>query len=99
MPIKKAAIKFIRQTKKRTVRNKLVKAKIKQTRLNFKKALIAGDKNQAQDSAQTAVKLLDKAAQKGVIKKNKAARLKSRLLTKLNVFLASLKSEKLKEPS
>jgi small subunit ribosomal protein S20 len=43
----------------------------------------------AQEAAKQAVSALDKAAQKGVIHPNNAARRKSRLMNKLNKALAS----------
>jgi len=51
-------------------------------RTNLKKVLEAiqsGDKSQAQSAFQTAVSVIDKTANKGLIHKNKAARHKSRL--------------------
>jgi small subunit ribosomal protein S20 len=46
--------------------------------------IAAGQLEDAEAMAQQAVSALDKAAQKGIIHKNKAARSKSRLLKQLN---------------
>jgi len=43
-----------------------------------------GDKEQAADALRAAISQIDKAAQKGVIHKNAAARRKSRLMAKFN---------------
>lgn len=72
MPNIKAAEKWVRQTGKRTQRNLDTKTRLKTL---FKKAV------SAQDAAvTTSVEAqFDKAAQKGIIHPNKAARKKSRL--------------------
>ena len=46
--------------------------------------IAAGQLKEAEAAAQEAVSSLDKAAQKGIIHKNTAARSKSRLLKRLN---------------
>jgi small subunit ribosomal protein S20 len=53
---------------------------VKRTRM----LIAAGQLEEAEVAAQQAVSSLDKAAQKGIIHKNKAARSKSRLLKHLN---------------
>ncbi|SDV49432.1 30S ribosomal protein S20 [Chitinasiproducens palmae] len=76
------AIKRDRQSKKR---NALRSAQRSQTRTAVKdtrKALVAGAAN-ATDVFKRAVKTLDRMADKSVIHKNKAARLKSRLARQL----------------
>ena len=89
MPIKKSAYKYLRQTKKRTINNRQAKTKIKQAIVNLRKTIALADKNKTQEIAKTAIKFLDKAAQRGVIKKNNAARRKSRLMKKVNTLLKS----------
>ena len=72
MPNIKAAVKWVRQTEKRTKRNLDTKTRLKTL---YKKALGAGDEGTSRGvEAQ-----LDKAASKGIIHPNKAARKKSRL--------------------
>lgn len=75
MPIKKAAIKALRKAKKSAIRNKRIKLELKRI---VKKTRL----NPIKENLQESVKKLDKAWAKGIIKKNKAARLKSRLLRK-----------------
>jgi len=84
MPIKKAAFKHLRQTKKRTTQNTAVKNKLKAVVKAARKAIAAKNKGKATETVKKAVKALDKAAQNKVIKKNKASRFKSRLTSQLN---------------
>lgn len=83
MPHTKSAGKRLRQSEKRRARNKTtVKALKKQTRA-VAEAVKAGDSAKLATEMVTAAKKLDKAAARGVIHKNKAARLKSRMAKKL----------------
>lgn len=79
MPIKHAAFKHLRQTKKRTIQNKKAKDNLKSLVKAVRKAIVQKDKTKAAEALKKAVRALDKAAQKQVIKKNRASRLKSRL--------------------
>lgn len=72
MPNIKAAEKWVRQSEKRTQRNLDVKTRLKTV---YKKAVSAQD---AEVSREVEAQF-DKAAQKGIIHPNKAARKKSRL--------------------
>jgi small subunit ribosomal protein S20 len=72
VPNIKAAEKWVRQTNKRTQRNLDTKTRLKTV---YKKAVAAPDA----ESAKTVEAQFDKAAQKGIIHPNKAARKKSRL--------------------
>jgi len=72
MPNLPSAKKRLRQSAKRQLRNQIAKTRIK---TEVKKA-IAGDQN-------LAVSVIDRAAAKGIIHKNAAARKKSRLAKKL----------------
>lgn len=80
MPNIKAAIKWTLQTQKRTARNLDVKTRLKTL---FKKAK-AGTVE-----ARTVESQFDKAAQKGIIHPNKAARKKSRLVKAVRVAAAA----------
>ena len=83
MPIKKSAFKALRQAKKRELRNRKVKIDIKWLRRQFLKAVAAKDKKSGADFYFKLQKALDRAAQKGILKKNTVARYKSRLSKKL----------------
>ena len=79
MPIKKAAKKYIRKTKKRTGRNLAVKNRVKKLVKQARKLIDEGKTKEVDKAIADASKQLDKAAQKNVIHKNKAARIKKRL--------------------
>lgn len=84
MPIKKSAAKALRQTKKRLARNKKVTGEIDFLIKKLKKSLTASQAEEAKDWLAKAVQKIDKAVQKKIIKKNTAARRKSRLTKQLN---------------
>lgn len=83
MPIQKAAFKALRQAKKATVKNLRLKRELKAI-VKKSREEILDKKDTAAESVKKAIKALDKAAQKNLIKKNTAGRLKSRLITQLN---------------
>jgi small subunit ribosomal protein S20 len=86
MPIKQAAMKALRQAKKRTARNLKVKEGISFLRRSVRKALDAKDLKKVQELVKATIKSLDKAVQNKVLKKNTASRIKSRLMRKLNAL-------------
>ena len=86
MPNKKSAIKELRKSKTRQQRNLVIKETIKTLTKKSRKAIEAGEKNDQELVANT-LKAIDKAAQKGIFKKNTRDRKKSRLHTKLNKSL------------
>lgn len=79
MPIKHAAFKALRQSTKHRERNLAIKLNLKKVVKSVRKAVAAKDTTKAKELLVTAIKTIDRAAQKGIIKKNTAARLKSRL--------------------
>ena len=84
----KSQIKRNRQNERRRVRNKAVRSELR-TR---QKAVLQAAENGSDDVAELtrlAIKRLDKAASKGVIHKNQAARRKSRLIKQLQRAEAS----------
>lgn len=84
MPIKKAAEKALRQTKKRTERNKMIKDAIAFSRRSFRKALESKDVKKAAELAKELARAVDKAVQNKVMKKNTGGRIKSRLMQALH---------------
>ena len=72
MPVTKQAKKKLRKDRKREKENLKLKSK-------FKKAVKKTKNNPTTKNLTESSKIIDKAAKKGVIHKNKAARLKSRL--------------------
>jgi len=84
MPITKSAKKALRQNIKRRIHNLKKKREIKRL-LKQASVLIEQKKTkQGQELLPQVYKKLDKAAKTGLIKKNKAARIKSRLTKKIN---------------
>ena len=82
MPLRhKSAQKRARQTIKRTERNKKVKALLKGS---TKRVLEMKDKAGAEVELRKTVAVLDRAAVKGIIHKNKAANQKSKLTKHIN---------------
>jgi small subunit ribosomal protein S20 len=79
MPRKKSAKKYMKVTEKKTLKNKAVKGVFKGAIKKTTESVNAGKIKEAQEALKKAIKALDKAAQKKVIKKNTAARKKSRL--------------------
>ena len=78
----KSQIKRNRQNETRRVRNKAVRSELK-TRIKSAVQTAEQGGEQTVEAARMAVKRLDKAASKGVIHKNQAARRKSRLMKRL----------------
>lgn len=89
MPVTKQAIKKVRQDRRKTTQNAVVKK-------NYKKAVAEYRKKPEKAKLSGVYKALDTAAKTNVIHKNKAARLKSRLNKMLSVKapIASVKSNK-----
>ncbi len=80
----RSAIKRIRSSARKRERNQAFRSRAR-TLINKTRKLIAEGKiEEAREEAHLAIVALDKAAQKGIIHKNKAARSKSRLMKKLN---------------
>lgn len=79
----KSQIKRNRQNLKRSQRNRSVRSEINTRTRTALEAIDAGSPDAA-DAVRLAVKRIDKAASKGVLHKNTAARNKSRLVRKLN---------------
>jgi small subunit ribosomal protein S20 len=82
VPNIKAAQKWVRQSEKRELRNRDVKTRLKTV---FKKAKASGDLQ----TAGAVESQFDKAATKGIIHPNKAARKKSRLAKAIKVTAAA----------
>jgi small subunit ribosomal protein S20 len=83
MPHTESAWKRLRKTETRRRRNRTVAKNLKLKRRELSDALKSTDTAKTAESAKEVVISLDRAAAKGYIHKNKAARLKSRLAKKL----------------
>lgn len=82
----KNAKKKIKVIAKETVNNNNYTASMKTACKNVERAVISKDKEKANDNLKVAIKRIDKATQAGAIKKNTAARNKSRLTKKVNAM-------------
>ena len=91
MPNIKSSSKRVLLTQKAAAKNKAAKSLIKTNIKKFDAAATAGDHETAERAYKAAVKTVDRAATKGLIHKNKAARRKSALTKRLN-NIASEKS-------
>lgn len=83
LPNTKSAEKRVRVTKTKTARNTAIKSSVKTAIKRYEASLASGDMQAAQEMLRKATSAIDKAAAKGVIHKNQAARRKSRLAKKL----------------
>lgn len=79
MPIKASAKKYMRVTDRKTTQNKIVKGVMKSAIKKVKLAVSNQDMNEARELFKDAQQAIDKAAKANIIKKNNAARKKSRL--------------------
>ncbi len=85
----KSALKMIRVAERRRQRNRPIRTALKTYVGKAVRTMGAGDVDTAGSQVVDAIKALDKAASKGVIHPNNAARRKSRLMKKLNQAAAS----------
>lgn len=83
----KSAERSLRVSRVRQLRNQSVKSAIK-TFVKKTRAAIAGGDEQAADFLQQTARIVDKAAKRGIIHKNAAARRKSRLTRQMNAAKA-----------
>ena len=84
MPQLANAKKALRQSKRRAERNKVRIEEIHSLRRKFRKLLEAGKLEEIQDVVKRLDKQIDKAVKKNILKLNKASRIKSRYMKKLN---------------
>ncbi len=84
----KSAIKAVRSSERKRVHNRLVVSSTRTYVKRVRAALESGDVEQSRVALQKAISALDKAAQKGIMHKNAAARSKSRLTRRLNALAA-----------
>ena len=74
-----SALKRARQTTRRTANNRSNTSQLRTALRKLRQSLESGDAKQAKEAFGSTVSMIDKAAKKGVIHKNTAARYKSRL--------------------
>jgi small subunit ribosomal protein S20 len=83
LPNIKSAIKRVKVTAKRTARNNRIRSMVRTAVKRFNTSLDTKAEN-TNETLVRAVSQIDKAASKGVLHKNTAARKKSRLMKRLN---------------
>lgn len=82
MPNIKSAKKRVKTNRKREERNRAAKSTMKSALKATTEVIASGDKEAASKKVQATQALIARTAKRGVIHKNKAARLQSRLMTK-----------------
>jgi small subunit ribosomal protein S20 len=80
----KSAIKRIKQNHKRRLRNRLFTGRARTYVKHARSTIEEGTPEDARKATLEAISALDKAAEKGIIHKNNAARRKSRLMHRLS---------------
>ena len=93
MPQTKSAQKQMRVSERKRLRNKSIRSLCKTNITKAERLIFAGELELAQKAVIAAVSSLDKAAEKGVIHPNNAARRKSRLMNKVNEALSLSQAE------
>ena len=88
----RSAAKAHRQSLKRRLRNRIVRSATKTIVKNAEAAIAAGDPEAARLAVRAALSKLDRAAKKGVVHANAAARRKSRLVLKYNAAVAAIQA-------
>lgn len=83
MPNIKSAKKRVKVAEKKTLRNQMVKSQVKTLIKKFEDSLL-NDKSSSPELFKIAVKKLDQAQSKGILKKNSVSRKKSQLAKHLN---------------
>ena len=82
----KSSAKRVLVSRARAARNKADRSALKTSIKKFEAAAAETDRENAEAAYKAAVKSVDRAASKGLIHKNKAARKKSQLAAKMNAL-------------
>lgn len=80
----KSAIKRLRSAERRRLRNRIYRGGARTAVKKVRQLIEEGRIEEAREAMRAAASALDKAAEKGIIHKNNAARRKSRLMQQLN---------------
>ena len=82
----KSAEKRIRSNERKRQRNQMYRSRVKTMIRKAEQLIFSGQSSE--EAVKAAISTLDKAAVKGILHKNNAARRKSRLMKKLNTYEA-----------
>jgi len=85
----KSQIKRNRQNEKRRLRNRYARGITRAALTEAREAIQTGDVENSEAAVVSAIGALDRAAQKGILHKNNAARRKSRLMKRLAALKAN----------
>lgn len=88
MPNTRSAEKRVWVTAKRTLRNRMIRSRMKTAIRKYQAAVNEGNLQTATELFRHAVSQIDRAAAKGVIHPNQASRRKARLAARLNALQA-----------
>jgi len=91
MPGTSSAKKRNRQNKRRNIRNRAVKSKIKSEVRMLRERLASGNSEEAAAKLREAIRIIDKAAGKGILHRNTARRKISRITKYFNKTAAAQK--------
>ncbi len=80
----KSALKRIRSSERKRVRNKPIRTALKTYVRSAQAQISANDEDAAASAVVHAISALDKAANKGIIHRNQAARRKARIMARFN---------------
>lgn len=80
----KSVKKRIRQTKKRTLKNRSIRSALKNVVKKVESSVSSGNADEARTSLMSAIRAIDRARSKGIIHRNNAARKVSRLTRMVN---------------
>ena len=89
----KSAIKRIRTTKRQSTVNRRNRARLRTQVKKLQGDIESGVADNARKDLPATVSSIDRAVQKGIIKKNKGSRMKSRLTRKVNALAKPAASE------
>ena len=84
-----SALKRVRQTERRTLVNRMRKSRLRHQIRTIRRLLEQKDANGAQAALPETFSLVDRSAKWGIIKKNTAARYKSRLVKRVRSITAA----------
>ena len=93
MPVTKSAQKQMRVAERRQIINKPIRSQCKTNITKAERLISSGELKATEKAVAAAISSLDRAAEKGVVHPNNAARRKSRLMTKLNEAKARSSAE------
>jgi small subunit ribosomal protein S20 len=83
-----SALKRVRQTEVKQLRNQAKKSEIRTLVKKFEAALVADDKDAIKETFKIAIKTIDSAASKGIIQKNTASRKIAKIAKKAHASIA-----------